>query len=292
MKIIFSRKGFDSGWGGWPSPILPDLRMVSLPIPDKGGIPYADLRLDGWKSYAHLMTELGMTSIKYPGLGPLPLADARAHLDPDVTPSVVARLPGWRPMFGQVGPAQGHLSHQGVGPGDVFVFYGWFQPTVMDRGRLRRTRTRDRIQALWGYLEIDGVLVVSETPDPPPWACSHPHFALQHEPRFEKANTVYVATERLSVDPRLPGAGTLGSYRPELRLTRADSTPSTWELPVCFHPDQTSFPMTGNPRTSWSIEGDRAVLRAARRGQEFVIEANSEIKRWWAQAVSGASRQQ
>jgi Nucleotide modification associated domain 3 len=81
VKIIFSRKGFDSGWGGWPSPILPDLRMVSLPIPDKGGIPYADLRLDGWKSYAHLMTELGMTSIKYPGLGPVPLASARATDD-------------------------------------------------------------------------------------------------------------------------------------------------------------------------------------------------------------------
>jgi Nucleotide modification associated domain 3 len=289
MKVIFSRKGFDSGWGGWPSPILPDGRMVSLPIPDNCGMPYADLRLDGWNSYAQLMSELGMSNIKYPGFSPVPLADARAHLDPDVMSAVVDRLPGWRPMFGQVGSAQGHLHHQGVGPGDVFVFYGWFQPTVVVDGRIRRTRTRDRVQALWGYLEVEQVLVVSETSVPPPWARSHPHFALRREARFEKANTVYVATERLTVDPRRPGAGSLGSYRSELRLTRPGSPPSIWELPLCFHPDHTSFPMTGNPRSSWSIEGDRVVLRAARRGQEFVTEANDGIQAWWAQAIAGLS---
>lgn len=33
MRIILSRKGFDSGAGGVPSPILPDGSMCSLPIP-------------------------------------------------------------------------------------------------------------------------------------------------------------------------------------------------------------------------------------------------------------------
>ncbi|RIE11762.1 hypothetical protein SMC3_08215 [Candidatus Cryosericum hinesii] len=33
MRVILSRKGFDSGYGGWASPILPDGRMLSLPIP-------------------------------------------------------------------------------------------------------------------------------------------------------------------------------------------------------------------------------------------------------------------
>ena len=33
MKVILSRKGFDSCYGGHPSPILPDGRMISLPIP-------------------------------------------------------------------------------------------------------------------------------------------------------------------------------------------------------------------------------------------------------------------
>jgi len=35
VKIILSRKGFDSTSGGVPSPIFPDGRMLSLPIPDK-----------------------------------------------------------------------------------------------------------------------------------------------------------------------------------------------------------------------------------------------------------------
>ncbi len=35
MKIILSRKGFDSSAGGVPSPIFPDGGLLSLPIPDK-----------------------------------------------------------------------------------------------------------------------------------------------------------------------------------------------------------------------------------------------------------------
>src|SRR5437899_10861254 len=31
MKLVLSRKGFDSAWGGYPSPIVPKGTMVSLP---------------------------------------------------------------------------------------------------------------------------------------------------------------------------------------------------------------------------------------------------------------------
>ena len=33
MKVILSRKGFDSSNGGYPSPIFPDGQITSLPIP-------------------------------------------------------------------------------------------------------------------------------------------------------------------------------------------------------------------------------------------------------------------
>lgn len=33
MKIILSRKGFDLGYGGYPSPILPNGEMVTNLIP-------------------------------------------------------------------------------------------------------------------------------------------------------------------------------------------------------------------------------------------------------------------
>ena len=35
MKVILSRKGFDSSYGGTASPILPDGTLLSLPIPSK-----------------------------------------------------------------------------------------------------------------------------------------------------------------------------------------------------------------------------------------------------------------
>ena len=44
MKLILSRKGFDSSYGKVPSPIFPDDRMLSLPIPDKSSvIKYSDI---------------------------------------------------------------------------------------------------------------------------------------------------------------------------------------------------------------------------------------------------------
>jgi hypothetical protein len=45
MQLIFSRKGFDSTYGGGASPILPDGTMLSIPIPEENsGIRYADLQ--------------------------------------------------------------------------------------------------------------------------------------------------------------------------------------------------------------------------------------------------------
>ncbi|MEA2089068.1 MAG: hypothetical protein U9O55_04515 [Patescibacteria group bacterium] len=36
MKIILSRKGFDSAMGGYPSPII-NKKIISMPIPEKNG---------------------------------------------------------------------------------------------------------------------------------------------------------------------------------------------------------------------------------------------------------------
>ena len=47
MKIILSRKGFDTTSGGCPSPILPDGTLLSLPIPDEEDIKYSDLQYNG-----------------------------------------------------------------------------------------------------------------------------------------------------------------------------------------------------------------------------------------------------
>jgi hypothetical protein len=48
VKIILSRKGFDSAAGGYANPILPDGTLLSLPIPDDtASTHFSDLRNSG-----------------------------------------------------------------------------------------------------------------------------------------------------------------------------------------------------------------------------------------------------
>ena len=126
MRVILSRKGFDSGAGGCPSPILPDGRLLSLPIPDVASpLRYRDLQA-GDVDLGELVEQL--TGGRYPAGHP-------AHLDPDLQVGTLARAPHWRPLLGQSGSAQGHLLNQGVGVGDLFLFFGLFQPVKHEGGR-------------------------------------------------------------------------------------------------------------------------------------------------------------
>ncbi|MBI1402261.1 MAG: hypothetical protein GC147_03490 [Porphyrobacter sp.] len=106
MRIIFSRKGFDSAAGGGPSPIVAG-RPVSLPIPDSKGlspVTYGDLGLGEHAAKA--------------SRGRLGVGDA-CHHDPMFRDCGTA-------ILGQCHAAQGHLVKQGVREGDVFLFFGLF----------------------------------------------------------------------------------------------------------------------------------------------------------------------
>ncbi len=107
MKIILSRKGFDSSAGGGPSPIV-DGRTLSLPIPDSQRISRT--------SYGNL--GLGRHA-KRASRGKLSGRHA-CHNDP--------MFPGdGRALLGQCGAAQTHLANHNVGAGDLFLFFGLFR---------------------------------------------------------------------------------------------------------------------------------------------------------------------
>ena len=103
MKIIFSRKGFDSGTGKVASPILPSGKLCSLPIPETlacvNPLRYQDILFDG-QSVGKLVHDLTRGKIS-PGMP--------AHLDPDLNNASFPRRAGWKPAFGQVGAAESHL---------------------------------------------------------------------------------------------------------------------------------------------------------------------------------------
>ena len=125
-RIVLSRKGFDSSYGGMPSPILEDGRLLPLPIPARHDrFTMGDVRWHEDVDIAGLLHDLsrGVHS-----------TSTTVHLDPDLDRRPELRLPGWRPSLGQTGAAQSHLESQGVGPGDVFLFFGWFRQVERHRG--------------------------------------------------------------------------------------------------------------------------------------------------------------
>lgn len=269
MRIILSRKGFDSAAGGCPSPIFPDGRLFSLPIPDKTSpIAYGDIQFDGME-IGELVAQLTRDPKRKRHF---------AHLDPDLRPDALRRLPGWRPLLGQTGSAQGHLRNEQVQPGDIFIFFGSFRPVEQTDSGWCFKRNEVARHVIWGWLQIGEVLKVDDLPkDAIPWAHYHPHFAYG----ADKSNTLYLASDQLSLKGQVlgvPGAGTFPCIDDQLVLTVPDSKKQTrWRLPAW------AFPSKGRPRLSfhpdvngWILDGDFCFFDSAPRGQEFVFDTNGE----------------
>jgi hypothetical protein len=277
MKLILSRKGFDSSSGGGPSPIFPDGRMVSLPIPDRQSpIRYADIR---WHEY-----NLGSLVSDLTG-GRIP-ASYLTHLDPDLNYGSLPRQAKWKPLFGQTGAAQGHLRRSGVVEGDVFLFFGLFQHVVQTPGGFAWDTTSPPRHVVWGWLQAGEVLAVDSIDRSRyQWAENHPHFHRS----LEKNNTLYISREYLKL-PSLsaedfPGAGVFPRFSECLKLTASSAgSPCLWELPPWIYPENGRFPLTyhGDP-TRWQRTGHGTLLKTVTRGQEFVLdcEAYPEAIEWF-----------
>ena len=265
MKIIVSRKGFDSSAGGVPSPVLPDGRIVSLPIPDpRSPIRYGDIGGDG-RDIGALVSNLTRGRIR---------RSSRAHLDPDLVADDQPRPAGWRPLFGQEGAAQGHLRNEGVGPDDLFVFFGLFQRVVRRRGRFAFDPRAPRLHLIWGWLQIEAVVPLDRCPESiRRWAGKHPHFHHDYTPD----NVLYLARRKLMLPGSgrqdLPGSGIFPRFSRLLRLSDPVSRlPSEWRLPSWMEPSSMTTALSYHRVPArWSTAGGITRLRSAARGQEFVV---------------------
>lgn len=279
MKIVLSRKGFDSSLGRVPSPIFPDGTALSLPIP-----------------YSHSPTRFRGVRCRGGSLGPLVerltrgrvRGDGRCHLDPDLDPAALDRLPGWRPAFGQAKSAQGHLARQGVGRGDLFLFFGWFRRVEPAAdGGWRYVAGSPHVHRLFGWLQVAEVVAVGNdfagARAARPWLSAHPHL---HGPGWPD-NTIYVSTRTLTIDGAelaVRGGGVFSNADGRLTLTAPEATSrSHWKLPGWF------LPADGRPLLShhgderrWRRDGPRVHVRAVGRGQEFVrgIDGIPEAAAW------------
>lgn len=271
MRIIFSRKGFDSQYGGVPSPILPDGSLLSFPIPSRYGRPLGDLQ-SSLGPIHKLASDLTNGAIN---------ALSSVHLDPDLSDSYVERRAGWRASLGQVGSAQKHLANRGVGVGDVFLFFGWFRQAEQAAGKWRYVPGAPDVHALFGWLQVGDVLKVGSF-ECPAWLEDHPH--VQHASVIGKSNTLYVAGDGLlGMRDRVPAAGTFRNWGPALQLTAAGRTRSVWRLPRWTLRDPLRPTLSYHPKPErWIAERDHVILQTVGKGQEFVIDVGEcqEAANW------------
>ena len=255
MKVVLSRKGMDSASGGIPSPILPDGTLLSLPIPDvESGLGYDEI------AYKRLLYEEIIHQLhpsfdfeKYPC----------CHLDPDLYDVLKNRPEKWNPAFGQCGVSAKHLDKLGVGVGDVFLFYGMFQPTEYRPDGALTYRKKAPVQhIIYSYLRVGEVLKdPAKIKECYPW---HPHA----KGNFRTDDRLY-----------LPADYGVFSYDEKLLLSKpGQPNRRLWSLPAFFAEDGISVSWQGENRPIL-IDG-RAELNSACRGQEFVVTAKTpELER-------------
>ena len=217
MKVIQSRKGFDSSNGGCPSPIMPDNTLLSFPIPSDDGVSYDELTYHGL-TYSELLTQLNPRKTY-----------STCHLDPDIREGVRLNESSiWKPAFGQIGASQGLLANAKVEVGDLFLFFGWFRRIEQHNGAYRYARKEEDdfyhgadLHVIYGYLQIGEILTSKDRIAEYHW---HPHASSKREEI--SSNTLYLPTESLSFLPDHKGYGVF-DYREDRVLTLEDHNRGT-----------------------------------------------------------------
>ena len=220
MRIIFSRKGFDSAAGGGPSPIVAG-RPLSLPIPAGAASK---------TTYGEL------------GLGEFALEASRGrhgpgdlcHHDPMFTPAGEC-------LFGQCGAAQTHLERQGVGLGDVFLFFGLF----------RERNGGEPHHRIFGYLKVEQMVQLERGAPADLVDLRHPHALAMHH----RNDVIY------------RGPGRVAARASDALWLSVPGGPVTlWQRPDWLKRGGLSY----HDKPERWLRGGK--LKSVARGQEFVAE--------------------
>lgn len=228
MKLVLSRKGFDSAAGGCPSPII-DGRPISMPIPasHSSATTYVDL-----------------------GLGPLVEHISRGRLTGTALCHHDPMFHGGECLLGQCGAAQSHLARHGVGPGDIFLFFGLFA----------EPETGERHHRIFGYLKVHSAIPVAEMP----MAERAELVALRHP---------HLLDRQVTNDMIYRGEGATAGHAPgSLRMTRPGGSVSVWQVPAWLQHKGLSY--HGKP-WRWAEPGS---LQLVSRGQEFVCDIGDDAE--------------
>jgi hypothetical protein len=269
MKIVLSRKGFDSSSGRMPSPIFPDGKIVSLPIPSSSSpIRINDLNISGY-DIVNVVLDISNKRVT---------SQQSVHLDPDLDYRLITDRPkDWRGAFGQVDIAQKHLSNTGVGKGDLFIYFGWFRKIELYNQVWKFKQNAPDLHLIYGWLFVEEVISVYGNEkgilEKYPWLKHHPHLCGINDVQ----NTIYVGSQTLPLEigKNKSGYGVFRRMRDVQVLTdTSQGNRSVWKLPICFYPSDGKPPLSYHAKKErWIIKSNEWVmLNSVGRGQEFVLD--------------------
>jgi hypothetical protein len=227
-KIVLSRKGSDSTWGGGPSLIV-DNELISLPIPEHGD--GKNCKDPSHLRYRHLRARNDIGP--YHNYLRLTSHDSCVHLDPDIRPILRSRNQKSPGALGQSGSAARHLINNNIAKNDLFLFFGWyrlFEPN--QNGNYQAQGPNQHL--IWGWLQVDKVVDLTNRLEKNQLRCEgfdhHPHV---YRTKTNSADTLYIARETLSFDQSLPGHGVF-RWSEKLCLTQQcshNSARTSWCVP-------------------------------------------------------------
>ena len=265
MKVILSRKGFDSSNGGIVSPIMEDGTMLSLPIPSDDQDRFEDL-VYGDHSYAQILRDLNYKEDpRYPN----------CHVDPDLsTDRRKTKIADWCPIFGQVSSSAIYLLDTvKVEVGDLFLFFGNYHKVKYFDGKYKYIKkTGDfysdhDLQVIWGYMQVGRIVQDPEEQRKYHW---HPHSVESFV--AEKTNVMFIASDTLSFNPDMPGAGIL-PFRKDRVLTAKNCNKATWIKRSVYDVDT----IVGNRKNSSKIADG---IYYAGIWQELGLRETLECEAW------------
>lgn len=318
MKLILSRKGFDSDSGGYPSPIFPDGSLIPLPIPASGyvsGVNFAEEKYEPIQyknimvpaSVNKLLIKNGIKDIfTYKDLMLLLFDKCQnktfqktknrllrnepcyCHLDPDLIKDNLKRENDWLPMFGPHPGYQKNLERN-IKKNDLFLFFGLYRPVVIEDGMIRYALKKDmnyntinynEIHVIYGYLQVD--TIIKNGKDVRNWMKNHPH--LDKKLWSEDYNAIYIATRELSIDEKkmgYPGAG-IFKFSKDLILTETNKSLNPLPNKSIWRYDL--FPLGCHishqgKRVDNSKWTKTGCFQWISRGQEFIIEDCPEFEK-------------
>jgi len=260
MKIIFSRKGFDSAAGGFPSLIFPDNTLFSIAIPSNPShCDYGRLAFRyGEEPIQDILNQTTNRRIHSNGKRhacDYSAADQGCHHDP------MYLKESNQLVLGQTEQSESHLRNQGVSASDVFLFYGWFRRVAPTGGCWNYVHDAPDVHLIWSWMTVGSALRLDTQEDINaalaafPGLNVHAHLATDWD---QLPNSVYISEEHGLL--RFSRSGCLTDLRHH-------EGRSKWRLPACFNQ-----PRAFSYLKSFSLSGADVIVRYRGRGQEFVLD--------------------